>query len=589
MLVHQLLAYDPTLPQAYLTNRFVDGLRWDIRAVVIVHRPNDLDTASSLALLQEDALQISVKKEWKKSDQYQVGNSSQQSNATKHNVKVGALPLPEPPNTSVAKMATTAGSLGNSSSKKLEDKMTAMKAYRRANGLCFKCGEKWSPHNHTCAQAVPLHLVEEVWALLADIEGEEVRESVKNCFQGNFTSEQLLSISRQAVNGDEAKKTIRLKGNLGNQEVIMLIDSGSSTSFVSSQLVHRLAGVQPLEQPVVVKIADGGTMSCSEQVKSCSWYYQEQTFQTDFKVLPLACYDVILGMDWLEEHSPMKINWKLKHVAFEHKGSEIMLQVLLPDTQQCSIISVQQLDALFKQDAVLQIFELGIQSDHKLQEDIPPSIQSLINEFADLFAEPAGLPPKRAYDHTIPLLAGAQPFRLRPYRYTPDQKDEIEKQVEEMLKSGVIQHSSSPFASHVLLVRKKDMTWRLCVDYRRLNAYTVKNKYPLPIFDEIVDELSGAALFTKLDHKSGYHQIRMKEGEEYKTAFQTHHGHYEYKVMSYGLTGAPATFQSVMNTVLKPLLRKCVVVFIDDILVYSRNMDEHLQHRRQVFILLKQH
>lgn len=247
------------------------------------------------------------------------------------------------------------------------------------------------------------------------------------------------------------------------------------------------------------------------------------------------------------------------------------------------------MEALIKNDVVLQLFELGVSSDNTAITETMDNIKQLVQEYADLFKEPSGLPPKRPYDHTIPLIPGAQPFRLRPNRYTPEQKDEIEKQVEEMLRSGVIQHSSSPFASPVLLVRKKDMTWRLCVDYRRLNAYTIKNKFPLPIFDEIVDELYGAAVFTKLDHRSGYHQIRMKEGEEYKTAFQTHHDHYEYRVMSYGLTGAPATFEGVMNMVLQPLLRKCVVVFIDDILVYNKNVEEHLQHLKQVFELLKHH
>ena len=118
----------------------------------------------------------------------------------------------------------------------------------------------------------------------------------------------------------------------------------------------------------------------------------------------------------------------------------------------------------------------------------------------------------------------------------------------------------------------------MCVDYRRLNVFTIKNKYPLPIIDELLDELSGACWFTSLDLRARYHQIRIAEGEEFKTAFQTHNGHFEYKVMPYGLTGAPATFQGVMNLVLSPLLRKCVVVFIDDILIYSKSWNDHLEH-----------
>ena len=157
-----------------------------------------------------------------------------------------------------------------------------------------------------------------------------------------------------------------------------------------------------------------------------------------------------------------------------------------------------------------------------------------------------------------------------------------------LLKNGMIQESQSPFASPVLLVKKKS-DWRMCVDYRRLNALTVKNRFPLPIFDELVDELFGAKWFTTLDMASGYHQVLVDPDDRFKTAFQTHHGHYEYKVMPYGVTGGPATFQHEMNTVLAPVLRLVVVVFIDNILIYSQSYEDHLKHISQVFQALQQH
>lgn len=155
-----------------------------------------------------------------------------------------------------------------------------------------------------------------------------------------------------------------------------------------------------------------------------------------------------------------------------------------------------------------------------------------------------------------------------------------------MLDKGWIQTSTSPYSSPVLLVRKKTGDWRLCVDFRRLNALTIKNKYPLPIIEELLEELQGATWFTTLDLCSGFHQIRMTEGDEYKTTFQRHSGHYEYRVMPYGVTGGPATFQGIMNVLLEPLLRKCAVVFIDDILIYSKSWEEHLQHITEVLTLL---
>lgn len=135
------------------------------------------------------------------------------------------------------------------------------------------------------------------------------------------------------------------------------------------------------------------------------------------------------------------------------------------------------------------------------------------------------LPPERTCDHAIPPLPRAKPIYIRPYRYPPALKDEIERLVQEMLDKGLIQHNNSPFSSPLHLVKKKDGSWRPCVDYRHLNALTIRGKFPIPIFDELVDELSGASWFSSLDLNSGFHQIRMKEGEEFKMTFQTHFGH----------------------------------------------------------------
>lgn len=293
-------------------------------------------------------------------------------------------------------------------------------------------------------------------------------------------------------------------------------------------------------------------------------------------------------MDWLERHSPMQIDWKLKTLQFQWQNRQVTLQGVIPDTSDCPPVTCNQLKGLLHHNVVLQAVALcPVDTPVKPSQTIVPAdIETLLLEFASVFDEPTGLPPSRVFDHSIPLLPGASPVNLRPYHYNPAQKTEIEKQVSDILQQGVIQRSASPFSSPVLLVQKKDGSWRFCIDYRHLNAITIKNRYPLPIIDELLDELAGTCWFTSLDLRAGYHQIRMKPEDEHKTAFKTHHGHYEFKVMAYGLTGAPATFQGVMNTIFEPFLRKGVLVFIDDILIYSRTLKDHIRLLRAVFSFL---
>jgi hypothetical protein len=200
---------------------------------------------------------------------------------------------------------------------------------------------------------------------------------------------------------------------------------------------------------------------------------------------------------------------------FDHEGQWITLQGLTDATIPAP--AAMDLHTLHQLELHNEIWAIA---ESTSGSHIPQEIQLILTEYTNVFAEPKGLPPRRQYDHAIALEPDARPPNSKPYRYSPLQKDEIERQVHDMLRSGVITHSMSPYAAPVLLVKKKDGSWRFCIDFRRLNLVTIKNKFPLPIVDELLDELAGAQLFSKLDLRAGYHHIRMRAKDEEKTALR---------------------------------------------------------------------
>ncbi|KAJ6811857.1 uncharacterized protein M6B38_151055 [Iris pallida] len=235
----------------------------------------------------------------------------------------------------------------------------------------------------------------------------------------------------------------------------------------------------------------------------------------------------------------------------------------------------------------LEKFELPVQA--MLQESVEQSFPRIVEEFKDVFPEELlGLPPDRAVEFSIDLIPRAAPIAKKIYPINKEELAELNKQIKELLAKGFIQPSASPWGAPVLFVKKKDSTLRLVIDYRTLNEVTIKNKYPLPRIDQLFDQLGEARVFSKIDLRSGYHQVKVKKEDVPKTAFRTRYGHYEFLVMPFGLTNVPAIFMDLMNRVFYQYLDKFVIVFIDDIFIYSKNEEEHEKHLRIVLQTLRE-
>ena len=219
----------------------------------------------------------------------------------------------------------------------------------------------------------------------------------------------------------------------------------------------------------------------------------------------------------------------------------------------------------------------------KSEEEICINAIDVVRDFPEVFADIQGLPPEREVEFTIELEPGASPISKAPYRMAPVELAELKKQIEELLEKGFIRPSVSPWGAPVLFVKKKDGSLRLCIDYHQLNKVTIKNKYPLPRIDDLLDQLVGASVFSKIDLRSGYHQLRVRVEDVPKTAFRTRYGHYEFLVMPFGLTNAPATFQRLMSHAFKEYLRIFLEIFMDDLCVHTLKQEDHVPQLRQVF------
>eukprot|EP00253_Pinus_taeda_P036311 PITA_36311 len=380
---------------------------------------------------------------------------------------------------------------------------------------------------------------------------------VKNCPQRKGT-DQISQIHEASTVGDVACNVPRInaaledhqaeyqptmvefEGKISNLSIAVLIDPGATLSYASSKIVEQCKlQSEKFKNPWLVQLATGAKRRVLAKINNCSLTIAGQPIVADLNILPLGSYDILIGMDWLEKHWSL-VNCKTKTIYYKDDHGE-----------------QQELQ--------------GIKHPVQIRPITATQLAKCIRKKCQIYAIQVGYANQKEKTTTL----GAAPVSRAPYRMSVPELTELRMQLQELLDKNYIRPSVSPWGAPMLFVKKKDGTFRICIDYRQLNKLTIKNKYPLPRIDELFHQVKGATVFSKIDLRSGYHQIRIKEEDIAKTTFRTRYGHYEFVVLPFGLTNAPATFMCLMNNVFHRFLDKFVLIFIDDILIYSRSRKEH--------------
>ncbi|GJY39911.1 retrotransposon-related protein [Tanacetum coccineum] len=530
---------------------YMAGLPNDIELAVRMFEPQTLSVAYSLSKLQVETNEATKRKNKAPLFQTPRFNNYNTSAPAINSPKPLALPAPNVNWRTRPSTSQNTPMRRRLTQKELEEK--------RAKNQCFYCDQKYTP-GHKCNGQV-----------------------------------YLLEISLHALNGVQSYQTIRVVGFVGKFKIHILIDTGSTHNFVNESVAKRIGCKLQTTGPLQVTVAGERNLVSNTMCSAFKWTLQGEVFTISVMLLPLGGCDMVLGIQWLSTLGDIKCNFKEPRMGLNYNGKYMTLRgATKPTAQWVEGKQVSKATNHFMTMCVYPTTMLNMITasepkvdNHDKEVQLPFLFNQLLEDYGDVFEIPTGLPLKRSHDNKIPLKEGTQPINIRPYRHPPTQKDAIETMVKELIDSGVIRHSQSSFSSPVVMVKKKDGSWRMCIDYRQLNKQTVKDKFPIPIIEELIDELNGSTVFSKLDLRSGYHQIRMYEDDISKTAFKTHGGHYEFLVMPFGLTNAPLTFQALMNEVFRPFLRKFTLVFFDDILVYSPDMESHVFHLSQVLEVMR--
>jgi hypothetical protein len=428
-----------------------------------------------------------------------------------------------------------------------------------------------------------------------------------------------------------------------------LLDCGATGMFMDSEYVKaNKLPTRTLSRPIPVYNVDGTANEAGaiREIVDVTLRYRDHSERAQFAITSLGKESVLLGYTWLQEHNP-EVNWQTKEVKMSRcptrcrtclaeakcerreKAAEARrirtcrdgpMHSVSEDFDSLPDIPGEEGEETAEEDSPIEgdepqegerIFMTWIYPEEHIRASATTSqrlaeafaknstprtfrdtVPDHLHDFEDVFAKESfdTLPDRKQWDHAIELVPGAEPSSCKVYPLAPNEQAELDEFIKENLATGRIRPSKSPMASPVFFIKKKDGGLRLIQDYRSLNAKTIKNRYPLPLASDLINQLRGAKIFTKLDVRWGYNNVRIKEGDEWKAAFRTNRGLYEPLVMFFGLTNSPATFQTMMNDIFQDLVMEGVVcVFIDDILIYTKTMEEHRRVVREVLERLRAH
>jgi hypothetical protein len=416
-------------------------------------------------------------------------------------------------------------------------------------------------------------------------------------YQGNGSIASTSSSSNNNLNVTRQEKErieiFHIRVVSKHTKIDTLFDTGSQENLISEDIVKKLKlETIPHPKPYPLGwICDNAKLQVTRRCKLRFAITVNFIDEVELDVIPLDIYGIVLRSPYLYDRKAIFHRHENKYHLFKNGVEYIVrahtkkMNLLLVNAGQMKrLVNARKNFVLLmikpKDDIENKVFQ---GCDAKLKSDL----YEVVNQYGEMFKEPKGLPPKRGIQYEIQLQQDCPLPNIGMYRMSVMENAEIKKQIQELLDKGVIVPSSSPCGSPIVLVPNKYGTWCMCVDFRALNKIMVKNHYPLPRIDDLLDQLKDAKYFTKLDLRSGYHQIRIAEGDTWKTTFKTKKGLFEWMVMPFGLCNEPPTFMRVMNDVLRPFLDDCVIVYLDDNLIFSKSREEHVKHVKQVLDVLK--